>query len=130
MIILFLILIVVASAGLAFMVLVQNPKGGGLSGNVGGFSIRTHLGVQAIDHAAEQMRMDGADDRILRGKDTAIHGFHSTGAAIASVITSPLSLECWAVFITCCSISMPARRSRAFNSPCFTCLSQSVNLRR
>ena len=35
MIILFLILIVVASVGLGFMVLVQNPKGGGLSGNVG-----------------------------------------------------------------------------------------------
>ena len=34
MIVLFLILIVIASVGLAFMVLVQNPKGGGLSGNV------------------------------------------------------------------------------------------------
>ena len=38
MIILFLILIVIASAALGFMVLIQNPKGGGLSANVGGFS--------------------------------------------------------------------------------------------
>lgn len=38
MIILFLILIVIAAVALGFIVLVQNPKGGGLSGNVGGFS--------------------------------------------------------------------------------------------
>ena len=35
MIILFLILIVVASVGLGFMVLVQNPKGGGLTSSFG-----------------------------------------------------------------------------------------------
>jgi preprotein translocase subunit SecG len=36
MTILFLILIVLASAILGFIILVQNPKGGGLAGNVGG----------------------------------------------------------------------------------------------
>ena len=38
MTILFLILIVLASVVLGFIVLVQNPKGGGLAGNVAGFS--------------------------------------------------------------------------------------------
>ncbi|TAF49630.1 MAG: preprotein translocase subunit SecG, partial [Sphingobacteriia bacterium] len=36
MTILFLILIVLAAVALGFLVLVQNPKGGGLAGNVGG----------------------------------------------------------------------------------------------
>jgi preprotein translocase subunit SecG len=36
MTILFLILIILASAILGFIILVQNPKGGGLAGNVGG----------------------------------------------------------------------------------------------
>ena len=38
MIYLFLVLIVIAAVGLGFMVLIQNPKGGGLTGNVGGIS--------------------------------------------------------------------------------------------
>ena len=38
MIILFVVLIILASAILGFIVLVQNPKGGGLAANVGGFS--------------------------------------------------------------------------------------------
>lgn len=36
MTILFLILIILASVILGFIILVQNPKGGGLAGNVGG----------------------------------------------------------------------------------------------
>ncbi|MFM6970266.1 MAG: preprotein translocase subunit SecG, partial [Sediminibacterium sp.] len=35
MTILFLVLIVAACVALGFVVLIQNPKGGGLSGNVG-----------------------------------------------------------------------------------------------
>ena len=35
---LFVILIIVVSAILGLIVLVQNPKGGGLAGNVAGFS--------------------------------------------------------------------------------------------
>jgi preprotein translocase subunit SecG len=53
MIILFLILIVVAAAALGFMVLVQNPKGGGLSGNVGGFSNQL-MGVKQTTDVLEK----------------------------------------------------------------------------
>ena len=53
MIILFLLLIVVASAALGFMVLVQNPKGGGLSGNVGGFSNQL-MGVKQTTDVLEK----------------------------------------------------------------------------
>ena len=35
---LFIILIVIASVALGLIVLVQNPKGGGLAGSIGGFS--------------------------------------------------------------------------------------------
>jgi len=53
MIILFLILIVIASAALGFMVLVQNPKGGGLSSNVGGFSNQL-MGVKQTTDVLEK----------------------------------------------------------------------------
>jgi preprotein translocase subunit SecG len=53
MIILFLILIVIASVALGFMVLVQNPKGGGLSGNVGGFSNQL-MGVKQTTDVLEK----------------------------------------------------------------------------
>ena len=53
MIILFLILIVLASAGLGFIVLVQNPKGGGLSGNVGGIGNQL-MGVKQTTDVLEK----------------------------------------------------------------------------
>ena len=53
MIILFLILIVIASVGLGFMVLVQNPKGGGLSANVGGLSNQL-MGVKQTTDVLEK----------------------------------------------------------------------------
>lgn len=53
MIILFLILIVVAAVALGFMVLVQNPKGGGLSSNVGGFSNQL-MGVKQTTDVLEK----------------------------------------------------------------------------
>ncbi|MEN9684316.1 MAG: hypothetical protein RLZZ28_102 [Bacteroidota bacterium] len=53
MIILFLILIVVAAIALGFIVLVQNPKGGGLSGNVGGFSNQL-MGVKQTTDVLEK----------------------------------------------------------------------------
>ncbi len=53
MIILFLILIVIASVVLGFIVLVQNPKGGGLSGNVGGFS-NQFMGVKQTTDVLEK----------------------------------------------------------------------------
>ena len=53
MIILFLILIVIAAVALGFMVLVQNPKGGGLSGNVGGFSNQL-MGVKQTTDVLEK----------------------------------------------------------------------------
>ena len=53
MIILFLILIVIASAALGFMVLIQNPKGGGLSANVGGFSNQL-MGVKQTTDVLEK----------------------------------------------------------------------------
>lgn len=53
MTILFLILIVIASAALGFVVLVQNPKGGGLSGNVGGLS-NQFMGVKQTTDVLEK----------------------------------------------------------------------------
>lgn len=53
MIILFLILIVVSAVALGFVVLVQNPKGGGLSGNVGGFSNQL-MGVKQTTDVLEK----------------------------------------------------------------------------
>lgn len=53
MIILFLILIVISAVVLGFIVLVQNPKGGGLSGNVGGFSNQL-MGVKQTTDVLEK----------------------------------------------------------------------------
>lgn len=53
MIYLFLILIVIAAVALGFVVLVQNPKGGGLSGNVGGFSNQL-MGVKQTTDVLEK----------------------------------------------------------------------------
>jgi preprotein translocase subunit SecG len=53
MIIVFLILIVVASVALGFVVLIQNPKGGGLSGNVGGLS-NQFMGVKQTTDVLEK----------------------------------------------------------------------------
>lgn len=53
MIILFLVLIVIASVGLGFVVLVQNPKGGGLSSNVGGLS-NQFMGVKQTTDVLEK----------------------------------------------------------------------------
>jgi len=53
MVYIFLVLIVLASVGLGFVVLVQNPKGGGLSGSVGGFSNST-MGVKQTTDVLEK----------------------------------------------------------------------------
>ena len=53
MIILFLVLIVIAAVGLGFMVLIQNPKGGGLSGNVGGIG-NQFMGVKQTTDVLEK----------------------------------------------------------------------------
>lgn len=53
MIIVFLILIVIAAVALGFIVLIQNPKGGGLSGNVGGFSNQL-MGVKQTTDVLEK----------------------------------------------------------------------------
>lgn len=53
MIILFLILIVIAAVALGFMVLIQNPKGGGLSGSVGGFGNQL-MGVKQTTDVLEK----------------------------------------------------------------------------
>src|SRR5258705_10036157 len=53
MIILFLILIVIAAVALGFIVLIQNPKGGGLAGNVGGFSNQL-MGVKQTTDVLEK----------------------------------------------------------------------------
>ena len=53
MTILFLILIVIASVILGFIILVQNPKGGGLSGNVAGFS-NQFMGVKQTTDVLEK----------------------------------------------------------------------------
>ncbi len=50
---LFVILIIVVSAVLGLIVLVQNPKGGGLAGNVGGFSNQL-MGVKQTTDVLEK----------------------------------------------------------------------------
>lgn len=53
MIILFVILIVLACFFLGFIVLVQNPKGGGLSGSIAGFS-NQFMGVKQTTDVLEK----------------------------------------------------------------------------
>ena len=53
MAIIFIILVVVVSAVLAFLVLVQSPKGGGLAGSVGGVSNQL-LGVKQTTDVLEK----------------------------------------------------------------------------
>ncbi len=50
---LFVILIVLAAVGLGFIVLIQNPKGGGLAGNVGGLSNQL-MGVKQTTDVLEK----------------------------------------------------------------------------
>lgn len=53
MVILFVILIIIAAVVLGFIVLVQNPKGGGLAGNVAGFS-NQFMGVKQTTDILEK----------------------------------------------------------------------------
>jgi preprotein translocase subunit SecG len=53
MTILFVIFIVVAAIALGFFVLIQNPKGGGLSGNIAGFSTQ-FMGVKQTTDVLEK----------------------------------------------------------------------------
>jgi preprotein translocase subunit SecG len=53
MIILFVVLIVLACLVLGFIVLVQNPKGGGLSGSIAGFS-NQFMGVKQTTDVLEK----------------------------------------------------------------------------
>ena len=53
MIILFVVLIVLACVILGFIVLVQNPKGGGLSGSIAGFS-NQFMGVKQTTDVLEK----------------------------------------------------------------------------
>ena len=53
MTILFLVLIVAACVALGFVVLIQNPKGGGLSSNVGGIS-NQFMGVKQTTDVLEK----------------------------------------------------------------------------
>ncbi|MCW3114294.1 MAG: protein-export rane protein [Segetibacter sp.] len=53
MTILFLILIVLASAILGFIILVQNPKGGGLAGNIAGLN-NQFMGVKQTNDVLEK----------------------------------------------------------------------------
>ena len=53
MITLFLILIIAVCFGLGFMVLIQNPKGGGLNANVGGIS-NNFMGVKQTTDVLEK----------------------------------------------------------------------------
>jgi preprotein translocase subunit SecG len=53
MTILFIILIILASVVLSLFVLVQNPKGGGLAGNIAGFSTQ-FMGVKQTNDVLEK----------------------------------------------------------------------------
>lgn len=74
MTILFVILIVVASCFLGLIVLVQNPKGGGLAGNIAGFS-NQFMGVKQTTDVLE--------------KGTWIFGGVIAALCIASVLFIP-----------------------------------------
>lgn len=50
---LFIILVLLASILLGFVVLVQNPKGGGLSGSIGGFNTQ-FMGVKQTTDVLEK----------------------------------------------------------------------------
>jgi preprotein translocase subunit SecG len=50
---LFIILIIAACIGLGFMVLIQNPKGGGLNANVGGLT-NNFMGVKQTTDVLEK----------------------------------------------------------------------------
>jgi preprotein translocase subunit SecG len=53
MVILFLVLVIIISFVLGFIVLVQNPKGGGLAGNIAGFS-NQFMGVKQTTDVLEK----------------------------------------------------------------------------
>jgi preprotein translocase subunit SecG len=53
MVLLFVILVILASAILSLIVLVQNPKGGGLAGNIAGFS-NQFMGVKQTTDVLEK----------------------------------------------------------------------------
>lgn len=53
MIVLFVILIILASVILGLIILIQNPKGGGLSGNIAGFSTQ-FMGVKQTTDVLEK----------------------------------------------------------------------------
>jgi preprotein translocase subunit SecG len=53
MTILFVILVIVASVALGLVVLIQNPKGGGLAGSIGGFS-NQFMGVKQTTDVLEK----------------------------------------------------------------------------
>jgi preprotein translocase subunit SecG len=53
MMILFLVLIILACVGIAFFILVQNPKGGGLAGNIAGFNTQ-FMGVKQTTDVLEK----------------------------------------------------------------------------
>lgn len=53
MLILFLILIILACVIIGFFILVQNPKGGGLAGNIAGFSTQ-FMGVKQTTDVLEK----------------------------------------------------------------------------
>ncbi|MBW7893058.1 MAG: preprotein translocase subunit SecG, partial [Chitinophagaceae bacterium] len=53
MTILFLILIIIASVVLSLLILIQNPKGGGLSGSIAGFSSQ-FMGVKQTTDVLEK----------------------------------------------------------------------------
>ena len=53
MTILFLVLVVICAAVLGFIILVQNPKGGGLQGSVGGFG-NQFMGVKQTTDVLEK----------------------------------------------------------------------------
>ena len=54
----------------------------GRVGDVRGLGVGARLGIHAIDHPAQQMRMDGADHGVLCGKAAAIDQLDATGAPI------------------------------------------------
>lgn len=53
MIILFLVLIVIASVAIALFILIQNPKGGGLAGSIAGFNTQ-FMGVKQTTDVLEK----------------------------------------------------------------------------
>lgn len=102
MLIVFLILLIVASVIIAFFILVQNPKGGGLAGNIAGFSTQ-FMGVKQTTDVLEKGTWVLAvaiallsifspvfiNDKVDNGSEPNLRPLNNTTAPAPAPVTTP-----------------------------------------